>query len=147
AWVNSHGKVRTQPCLGYDEFQGHKIALSFDDATVEGQNITVATKADVKRLIEWGDNIPFPREGSTILFHCHAGIARSAACALVFLASHSGKGYERQCVDEIFEGRPEAWFNDLIVWLGDELLGREQVLHNAVQDWKTEQKALGIYTF
>jgi predicted protein tyrosine phosphatase len=138
-WVNTHGKIRTRPCLGFDEFEGHKIALTFDDACVEGQDVFIPEKHHIQAFIDWARTVPYPADG-TILIHCHAGIARSTACALTFLSVHRGPGTERECIDEIFAGR-------LIVWHADELLGREQALHNAEQDWKAEQKALGIYTF
>lgn len=143
-WVNTHGKVRTRPVLGFDEFPGHKIALSFDDANVEGHNVFVPEEHDIRRFLTWAETVPFPAEG-TLLIHCHAGIARSTACALAFLALKHGPGAEEKCVLDVARARPETWFNDLIVHLADGILGRNGALLNAMQEWKDRVKAAGIY--
>lgn len=145
-WVNTHGKIRTQPCLGFDEFPGPKIALSFDDANVEGHNVFVAQEEDMKRFLNWADAVPFPLEGRTILFHCHAGIARSVSVALAFLLSKLGPGSEEYCLNAIALARPQAWPNDLIVDLADRALGCNGQLNDAVYDWKQAAKAAGIYS-
>ena len=70
------------------------------------------------------------------MFHCHAGISRSTACALTYLTIKLGPGSEEECVEKIWEVRPIAWFNDRIVTIADALLNRNGALVKAVSDWK-----------
>lgn len=150
----------TEPCEGFDKFQGAKLALCFDDAEVEGQDVYPPQKEDISLLVEWSKGIEFDEDAfsrahgsqppaemtdGTILFHCQAGISRSTAAALVFLASKLPKGFEALAVSHIVMRRKVAWFNESVVFFGDELLGRDGQLLETVQAWKRAERARGLF--
>jgi predicted protein tyrosine phosphatase len=143
-WENRNGVVGTAPVAGFDDFPGHKIALSFDDAVLEGQGIFVAELADVERFLKWAETVPYPATG-TILFHCHAGISRSTAIALTFLTLKHGPGSESKCMADVARARPKADPNDLIVDLADQALGRDGSLLKAMREWKDSVKTASMY--
>ena len=63
-----------------------------------------------------------------MLIHCHAGISRSTAIALIVWAYLLGSGGEEQALAYVLTARPQARPNRLIVKLGDELLNRRSKL-------------------
>ncbi len=63
-----------------------------------------------------------------ILVHCHAGISRSTAAAMLMLAQADPERDPDSIMEEIVMMRPNAWPNLRIVEFGDELLGRRGTL-------------------
>ena len=84
-----------------------------DDATVSA--ILTVGRAALERARErqW-----------TMLVHCHAGVSRSPAAALLILALEDGPGAEERSCARLREVAPWALPNKRIVSIGDRLLGR-----------------------
>ena len=59
-----------------------------------------------------------------LLVHCHAGVSRSTASAVLLLAQRDPARDPGDIVDEVVRRRPQAWPNLRIVEIGDRLLGR-----------------------
>jgi len=59
-----------------------------------------------------------------LLVHCHAGVSRSTAAAILILAQRDSARPAADAVREIVRLRPRAWPNLRMIELGDPLLGR-----------------------
>jgi predicted protein tyrosine phosphatase len=68
-----------------------------------------------------------------LLVHCHAGVSRSTAAAIVILAQCEPTRDPGAIVGQIVRHRPQAWPNIRIIETADKLLGREGALVEAVR--------------
>jgi predicted protein tyrosine phosphatase len=86
----------------------------------------------VAGLLEFGRALP--SEGRVeLLVHCHAGVSRSTAAAILLLAQREPARDPHDIVAEIVRRRPQAWPNLKIIELGDRLLQREGALVEAAR--------------
>jgi predicted protein tyrosine phosphatase len=69
----------------------------------------------------------------TVLCQCQGGVSRSPAAALLCLATWTGPGHERYCVERVLNIRPHAVPHLDLVGFGDELLGRNGALVESLQ--------------
>jgi len=77
----------------------------------------------------------WPEEGDfRLLIHCHQGISRSPAIALVLMRYFRGPGTEQQCLDDLLNFRPPAMPNATIIEHGDKLLGCDGELIRVFQE-------------
>lgn len=77
---------------------------------------------DAKAIIEFARSIA--NIDGTVLCQCQAGVSRSAAAALLCLATWTEAGDERYCIDHLLRVRPcAAPLRDLVAF-GDDVLGR-----------------------
>lgn len=75
-------------------------------------------------------------EDEKIFIHCHAGISRSTAAAILVLCQH---GFTPEnSITKIESIRPILWPNDRIIRFGDQILGLDGALEKAVIDWKAK---------
>ncbi|HEY2179516.1 MAG TPA: hypothetical protein VGH15_13125 [Caulobacteraceae bacterium] len=84
----------------------------------------------VAELLEFGRGLPTDRPVH-LLVHCHAGVSRSTASALVLMAQREPSRDPGDIIGEITRCRPQAWPNLRIVEIGDALLGRNGALIEA----------------
>jgi predicted protein tyrosine phosphatase len=59
-----------------------------------------------------------------LLVHCHAGVSRSTAAAILILAQRGPGRPAHEVVREVIRLRPRAWPNLRMIEFGDALLGR-----------------------
>lgn len=137
------GLARGVPCSGFEDFAFHKIALSFDDSS-DSDNPLAPTMDDMREFMAWAETVPLNPD-HVILFHCHTGISRSTSFALAFLAAKLGPGAEQDAMEYVLTVRPCASFNELIVALADEHLGRNGKLQEVVATWTASQKSVFVY--
>lgn len=78
-------------------------------------------RSDVERLIRHAEAL---RQAGLVYCHCNAGISRSTAAAFVLRCIWRGPGCEEVCLQAVFDDRPQAEPNELIVRYADDLLGR-----------------------
>jgi len=88
-----------------------------------GRPMTPPSREDAEAIIDFARSIR-DMEG-TLLCHCHAGISRSPAAALLCLAAWTGAGREKHCVEQIMQNRPAAVPHLGLIAFGDTLLGRQ----------------------
>lgn len=69
-----------------------------------------------------------------VIIHCHAGISRSAAAALLIMAQADGPGQEQRSIERLLKIAPKAMPNRMIIRHGDALLGRRGGLVLAVME-------------
>jgi predicted protein tyrosine phosphatase len=68
-----------------------------------------------------------------VLVHCHAGISRSTAAAVLLLAAAAPDRPPDEIMAEIAAIRPKAWPNLRMIEMGDTLLGRDGDIVRAVR--------------
>ena len=93
------------------------LRLEFDDRS-SPTSPRAPTKEDVARGVQFVlDQV---RRGRRLLIHCHAGISRSAAFAVV--ANHARLSDARQARAAVMAGRPIARPNQLILGYAEQVL-------------------------
>jgi predicted protein tyrosine phosphatase len=109
------------------------LQLRFHDVIDDdGRGFETPEEDHVARLLEFGRRLP-PDGTVRLLVHCHAGVSRSTAAAILLLAQREPARDPHDIVAEIVRRRPQAWPNLKIVELGDHLLGRGGALVEAAR--------------
>ena len=80
------------------------------------------------------DLIKQPAGEAHLLVHCHMGISRSTAAALLLLAEATPGRSAKEMMAEIANVRSKAWPNLLMIEIGDRMLGLGGDLVQAVRD-------------
>jgi predicted protein tyrosine phosphatase len=89
----------------------------------------------IEALLEFGrDLINEPPGEAHLLVHCHMGISRSTAAALLLLAEATPDRPAKDMMAEIANVRSKAWPNLLMIEIGDRMLGLGGDLVQAVRD-------------
>jgi predicted protein tyrosine phosphatase len=112
---------------GYENAQRKSRMLIADVITEEG-----ATEEDVRQIVQLAEELR--SEGGTLLIHCEAGVSRSTATALIMYACWLGPGREYEAMRRVVTQRPIALPNLRMVALGDEVLGLDGRLLQALYD-------------
>jgi predicted protein tyrosine phosphatase len=131
---------------GYHRAPIRRMRMEFDDVTVlsaEAAGYLRADRSDIEKLVKFLEKV----EGK-ILFHCAAGISRSAASAVIFAAMKLGPGKEAEACKHIHKVKHTVYPNKHVIRLGDEILGREKkLLRAAFAEWPeppVEEEILGF---
>ncbi len=124
---------------GFREDHPLHIRLEFHDVlepdpaayTDTTSTIRPPSAADVEFLLRRAEAL---RQAGVVYCHCNAGISRSTAVAYILRCVWNGPGCEAECLEAVFDDRPQAEPNELLVGYADELLGRggamlEALLH------------------
>mgnify|MGYP004716790663 FL=1 len=89
------------------------LKLFVNDITYSNDTELLSTL--VETVVDWSQRIP---EDAKVLVHCHMGISRSPATAIVLLLS---KGYTiDQAINCVFDIRPFAFPNKIIIKTTDD---------------------------
>ncbi len=89
----------------------------------------------IEALLEFGRGlIKEPAGEAHLLVHCHMGISRSTAAALLLLAEAMPDRPASEMMAEIANVRSKAWPNLLMIEIGDRMLGLGGDLVQAVRD-------------
>ncbi|HEU0155924.1 MAG TPA: protein-tyrosine-phosphatase [Stellaceae bacterium] len=112
-----------------------RLKLRFHDVIEPGIGLIAPQSWDVGVLLAFGRGLvpPADAEGVHLLIHCHAGVSRSTAAAILVLAQRDPKRAAPWIVREVVRLRPRAWPNLRMIELGDALLGRGGELIAAVR--------------
>jgi predicted protein tyrosine phosphatase len=122
--------------LGLDR----RLRLHFHDIIEPVPGWIAPERSDVELLLSFGRNLgeqPASGDpeagGAHLLVHCHAGVSRSTASAILLLAQRQPERAAHDLVGQVIRLRPRAWPNLRIVEFGDALLGRDGELVEAVR--------------
>ena len=85
---------------------------------------------DIKSILEFTGTFA---DDDNILIHCHAGLCRSTAVAILALVQHGATPEE--AINKVIEIRPKAWPNALIIRLGDVALEMDGQLILFMSQW------------
>jgi predicted protein tyrosine phosphatase len=104
-----------------------RLKLNFHDVIEPFPGWIAPERWDVDLLLAFGKALasadgadPAPH----LLVHCHAGLSRSTASAILLLAQHYPDRPADEAVAQIVRLRPRAWPNLRILEIGDAVLGR-----------------------
>ncbi|HYN38991.1 MAG TPA: protein-tyrosine-phosphatase [Rhodospirillales bacterium] len=117
----------------FDSWQAHRrVVWRFDDVVEANSGYSAPTRGDVEAIIALG--LELAAEPAThLLIHCHAGVSRSTATAVILMAQHN-PGREADVFAELTRVRPRSWPNALMLKFADEQLGRSGALVDALTD-------------
>ncbi|MEP0324756.1 tyrosine phosphatase family protein [Bauldia litoralis] len=105
------------------------LFIGINDIIEDTDGLITPGEDHVRELIEfvrrWDGERP-------MVVHCYAGISRSTAAAFVALCTARPERDERELAQRLREASPWAYPNPLIVAHGDELLGRNGRMIEAV---------------
>ncbi len=106
------------------------LRLRFHDIVEDYQPLSEAPRpAHVSAILKFGDAAA--RAHHRLLIHCHMGISRSTAAAVMLLAKESRDA--DTAVTRVTELRPAAWPNLRMIEFADEQLGLDRSLVRAVR--------------
>jgi predicted protein tyrosine phosphatase len=123
--------------------QHHRLTLRFHDAIEAGDELTLPTRDDVEAILEFGRKVSETKSDVPhLLVHCHAGVSRSAAVAIL-LAQANPQWNENQVFVRLTMLRPNAWPNSLMIAFADHLLARKGRLTSALAKLYAESTKAG----
>jgi predicted protein tyrosine phosphatase len=109
-----------------------RLKLNFHDVIEPIAGWIAPERWDVELLLAFGRNLDeetgdggLKPSDTHLLVHCHAGLSRSTASAILLLAQREPHRAALDIVSHIIRLRPRAWPNLRIIEIGDELLGRD----------------------
>jgi predicted protein tyrosine phosphatase len=102
---------------------GQRLGLRFHDVIEPRPGSIAPESRDVEHLLAFGRDLN-KAKGSHLLVHCHAGVSRSTAAAMLILAQTRPDRPAADALLTVAQLRPRAWPNLRILELGDALLER-----------------------
>jgi predicted protein tyrosine phosphatase len=109
-----------------------RLKLNFHDVIEAMPGWIAPERWDVELLLAFGRNlarpaldIGFELSGAHLLVHCHAGLSRSTASAILLLAQRDPAQAAHDIVGQVIRLRPRAWPNLRMIEMGDALLDRD----------------------
>lgn len=101
----------------------------FHDIIAERPGMAPPQAGDVQAILQFGqDAMPIDH----LLVHCHMGISRSTATAIILMAQHR-PGREAEAFEHLWQIRPKSWPNSRMIRLADAMLGRDGTLAAAMR--------------
>jgi predicted protein tyrosine phosphatase len=100
-----------------------RLKLRFHDVIEAHPGWIAPERWDVELLLAFARDLAQLRQAH-LLVHCHAGVSRSTAAAILVLAQTCPETPVEEAVREVVRLRPRAWPNLRMLELGDEILGR-----------------------
>jgi predicted protein tyrosine phosphatase len=110
-----------------------RLCLRFHDVIDEREGMVAPQRDDIDRLLRFGGSLAHSRSARRLLVHCHAGLSRSTAAAVLLLAQARPDRSPEAAVSEMLALKPKAWPNLRMIELGDQLLVCEGRLVRAVR--------------
>lgn len=100
-----------------------RLKLRFHDVIEAHPGWIAPERWDIEILLAFARDL-VASEDTHLLIHCHAGVSRSTAAAILVLAQRRPDRPADEALREVIRLRPRAWPNLRIIELGDEILGR-----------------------
>jgi predicted protein tyrosine phosphatase len=108
----------------------HLLRLRFHDVIERLPMVSPPDAEHIAAIVAFGQALR-THETARILVHCHMGISRSTAAAIILLADHGGDA--DAAVERVTAIRPAAWPNLRMIELADRLLKLDARLVRAVR--------------
>ena len=108
-----------------------RVVWRFDDVVAESPRVIAPNRGDVEAILQLGSLLA-AEPAEHLLIHCHAGVSRSTAVAIILLAQHN-PSREREAFVEVTRVRPRNWPNALMLAIADDLLCRDGALTAALR--------------
>jgi predicted protein tyrosine phosphatase len=113
------------------------LVLYVDDITTPRQGYTLPETKHVELGLKHFENL---NDNDRVLIHCHAGVSRSTAMAVLLLVKYGMSPEE--AILHIEDVRDCLWPNEYIIEIGDKLLDCDGRLISAVQNWKDAKRGV-----
>lgn len=128
----SIGSPGVMPPQGFMKIP-NRLRLEFDDieTPISDPDYCLPCFDDILKVTNFVAKMP--RSDGRILIHCHAGISRSTAIALIVCAIILGAGKEEEALGAVLTSRPQARPNRWIVELADIALERDGKLIETIK--------------
>ena len=113
-----------------------RLRLHFHDVIEPLPGSVAPERWDVDLLLAFGRDLGLASgsdDGVHLLVHCHAGLSRSTAAAILLLVQRQADRPAEEAVAEVVRLRPRAWPNLRILEFGDTALGRGGEIVEAVR--------------
>jgi len=108
-----------------------RLRLSFHDVAAPAPGFHPPAPEHVKRILDFAERWAAEGEGP-LVFHCWAGISRSWAAAFIARCRLEADRPETDIARELRRLAPFATPNPRLVWLADDLLGRQGRMVEAI---------------
>jgi len=117
----------------------HWSLLRFHDVIGEYPGYQAPVVDNVRAVLDFGDRVLGDRPAGLgkILVHCHMGISRSTAAAVILMAQ-AEPGSEVEAFGALHRIRPRCWPNSRMIGYADDLLGRKGTLIAALKEHQRE---------
>ncbi|NBB71846.1 MAG: protein-tyrosine-phosphatase [Alphaproteobacteria bacterium] len=109
-----------------------RVVHRFDDVLGAVGDAAPPEVGHVDAILRWGDVLAAEAAGH-VLVHCHAGVSRSTAAAVMLMARDQ-PGREAEAFDAVWRIRPRSWPNSRMLAIADRLLRRDGALVAALAD-------------
>jgi len=100
-----------------------RVLWRFDDTVEHRPGFTPPAEHDVRKILKLGEEL-LQEKADQLLIHCHAGVSRSTATAVILMAQNNA-GRESEVFGELRRVRPRSWPNSLMIGIADTLLERD----------------------
>ena len=101
-----------------------RLELRFHDAIMPEPGVILPAPEHVEQLLRFGREALASVRGAHLLIHCHAGVSRSTAAAILCLTQAYPTRSAYDTLGDVVRLQPAAWPNLRLLELGDEALGR-----------------------
>jgi len=109
----------------------HHVVRRFHDVADAGPEVDAPAVADVDAILAWSD-VLVADAAAHALVHCHAGVSRSTAAAVILLV-RDNPGREAEAFEAVARLRPRSWPNRRLLAIADRRLGRDGALVAALR--------------
>jgi predicted protein tyrosine phosphatase len=117
----------------FGSFRAHeRLDLRFHDIIDQQADMVIPDSDHIGQLLRFGSAMVRSKSPIKLLVHCHAGVSRSSAAAVVLLAGAKA-GVPEQALTQLLSVAPNAWPNLRMIELGDALIGCQGRLISAVR--------------
>lgn len=117
--------------VAFQAFTPHRrLTWRFDDVVAPRQGVMAPEVSHVAGILESGADLADDKT-EHLLIHCHAGISRSTAAAVILMLREN-PGRETDAFAAVARVRPKSWPNALMLSIADDLLGRGGAIMGAL---------------
>jgi predicted protein tyrosine phosphatase len=111
-----------------------RLELRFHDIIDEHPEMVCPRREHIEQMLTFVQQLRHrPHSDTHLLTHCHAGVSRSAASAILVLAELRPELPATALIEELLRIRSRVWPNLRIIEIGDEVLRRRGEIVEAIR--------------
>jgi predicted protein tyrosine phosphatase len=117
----------------------HHISIDFYDAEEDVPGYPCPERHEIEALLRWFAELTLKDPNARVLVQCRQGRSRSSALAYAFLALLNPEADPNSLLGQLLVVRPNAFPNQRIVDLADDLMKRGGSLSDTVRAYKSKR--------